>query len=283
MKIIQSHTLTDEQVTEIETLQDVSYLPEGLGNRVFLSSAMNVYNDLDCFFLGYEDNTLISILCAFFPGRKEVEFNGFTHPEHRRQGHFTLLVEHAICVYTAYPFSQVLFQREQNSQSGLSYLQKRYPELDRSEYVMVLEKQHWMNKEHIGTLELVEAQNKEDTIAVISDSFEEDREESSHTLEYLLSQADRKTFLYRFEDKALGVLNAAMEDGVWELHGVGIIHAYRNKGMGRRMLSLAFDYLFNEAEAIQLEVDSENPPALALYQKLGFRTTSRVDYHRLIL
>ena len=283
MNSIQSHTLTEEQMKEIEQLQDVSHLSEGLENRVFLSSEMNVYKDLDCFFLGYEDNTLISFLCAFFPSRKEVEFNGFTHPDHRRQGHFTRLVEHALSLYKPCSFTQALFQRELNSQSGLSYLKKRYPELDRSEYVMMLERQHWMNKEQSGTLELVTEQNKEAAIAVMSDAFGEDSKESSHTLEYLLSQADRKTFLYRFEDKALGVLNAAMEDGVWELHGVGIIHAYRNKGMGRRMLSLAFDYLFNEAEAIQLEVDSENPPALVLYQKLGFRTTSRVDYHRLIL
>ena len=53
--------------------------------------------------------------------------------------------------------------------------------------------------------------------------------------------------------------------------------------MGRQMLSLAFDQLFKDADTIQLEVDSQNPPALALYQKLGFSTTSQVDYHRLIL
>ncbi|NLE15179.1 MAG: GNAT family N-acetyltransferase [Spirochaetales bacterium] len=283
MNSIQSHTLTEEQMKEIEQLQDVSHLSEGLENRVFLSSEMNVYKDLDCFFLGYEDNTLISFLCAFFPSRKEVEFNGFTHPDHRRQGHFTRLVEHALSLYKPCSFTQALFQRELNSQSGLSYLKKRYPELDRSEYVMMLERQHWMNKEQSGTLELVTEQNKEAAIAVMSDAFGEDSKESSHTLEYLLSQADRKTFLYRFENKAIGVLNAAMEDGAWVLHGVGIIHDSRNKGMGRQMLSLAFDHLFNEAETIQLEVDSENPPALALYRKLGFRTTSRVDYHRLIL
>ena len=74
-----------------------------------------------------------------------------------------------------------------------------------------------------------------------------------------------------------------MEDGVWVVHGVGIIHACRNQGMGRQMLSLAFDQLFKDADTIQLEVDSQNPPALALYQKLGFSTTSQVDYHRLIL
>jgi ribosomal protein S18 acetylase RimI-like enzyme len=283
MRIVQNHILANEQIKAIEQLQDVALLPESLENRVFLSSEMNVYKDLDCFFLGYEDNQLISFLGAFFPSRKEVEFNGFTHPDHRRKGHFNRLVEHALCLYKAYPFNQALFQRELNSKSGLSYLQKRYPELDRSEYLMTLEKQHWNNKQQIGTLELVAEHNKEETITVMSDAFEEARDESTHVLSYLLSSTDRKVFLYRYEDKAIGVLNAAMEDGVWVVHGVGIIHACRNQGMGRQMLSLAFDQLFKDADTIQLEVDSQNPPALALYQKLGFSTTSQVDYHRLIL
>lgn len=275
--------LTKTQISEIEALQSLSFLPEGLENHVFLSSEMNVYKDLDCFFFGYEDNKLISFLCAFLPSRKEVEFNGFTHPDHRKKGCFTSLVEHALNLYGSSHFSQALFQRELNSHSGLTYLQKRYPELDRSEYLMTLEKQHWNNKEQIGTLELVTEQCKEETIAVMSDAFGEDKDESAHVLAYLLNQSDRKTFLYRKEGKAVGVLNALSEDGVWVIHGVGILQAFRNQGMGTHMLSLALDVLFKEAATIQLEVDSQNPPALSLYRKLGFQTTSQVDYHRLIL
>ncbi len=283
MQIVQNHTLTNEQTKEIEQLQTVAYLPEGLENRVFLSSEMNVYKDLDCFFLGYEENRLISFLCIFFPSRSEVEFNGFTHPDHRNQGCFTALVERALSLCRLHPFKQALFQRELNSQSGLSYLSKRYPELDRSEYVMTLDTQDWKNKEHIGSLERVTLQNREESIEVMSDAFEEEKDESSHVLAYLLSQADRKTFLYRFDNKAVGVLNAALEDGAWVLHGVGVLHAFRNQGHGRNMLCLAIETLFNDAQTIQLEVDSQNPPALALYKKLGFQTSSQVDYHRLIL
>ncbi|ADY14828.1 GNAT family N-acetyltransferase [Sphaerochaeta globosa] len=283
MQIIQSYMLTKTQISEIETLQSLSFLPEGLENHVFLSSEMNVYKDLDCFFLGYENDQLVSFLGAFLPSRKEVEFNGFTHPDHRRKGCFTLLVEHALTLYRPYSFTQALFQRELNSKSGFSYLQKRYPELDRSEYLMTLEQQHWNNKDTVGTLELVTEQCKEETIAVMSDAFEETLDESAHFLTYLLNQSDRKTFLYRQEGTAVGVMNALLEDGVWVIHGVGILHAFRNQGMGRHMLSLAFDVLFQDAATIQLEVDSQNPPALSLYRKLGFQTTSQVDYHRLIL
>lgn len=283
MQIHQYHSLTDTQVKEIEQLQAVAYHPEGLENHVFLSSELNVYKDLDCFFLEYEDKQLVSFLCAFFPSRKEVEFNGFTHPDYRNKGCYTALVEHALNLYRPYPFTQALFQREMHSQSGLHYLHKRYPELDRSEYLMTLDKQHWSKAERSGSLQLVDENTRDEAISVMSDAFGEDRDESARTLSYLLAQSDRKTFLYRYEEQPLGVLNAVMEDGMWVLHGVGILHAYWNQGMGKRMLSLAFDILFEDASTIQLEVDSQNPPALALYRKLGFQTTSQVDYHRLIL
>lgn len=283
MQIIQSYTLTNTQIDEIETLQSLSFLPEGLGNQIFLSSEMNVYKELPCFFLGYKNDQLVSFLGAFFPSRKEVEFNGFTHPNFRRQLCFTSLCEHALALYKPYPFTQALFQRELNSQSGAAFLQKRYPQLDRSEYLMTLEKQHWNTQKRSGSLELVKTDTKEETINVMSDAFGEDRDESAHVLAYLLSQSNRKTFLYRQDGKAVGILNALLENGMWVIHGVGIMHAFRNQGMGSRMFSLAFDILFENASTIQLEVDSQNLPALALYRKLGFRTTSQVDYHRLIL
>jgi ribosomal protein S18 acetylase RimI-like enzyme len=45
------------------------------------------------------------------------------------------------------------------------------------------------------------------------------------------------------------------------------------------MMESFLNTLTKKTEAVRLEVDSKNPPALALYQKLGFCTLNRVDYH----
>lgn len=283
MHIFKSHTLTEQQIKEVEELQERSYLPEGLRNRVFLSNDLNVIKELPCFFLGYEGTILTSFLGAFFPERNEVEFNGFTHPDYRRQGRFSALVEQALALYQQYPFEQVLFQRELNSTTALAYLKSRYPELDHSEYVMKLRKKNWVNTSSGGSLELVNEQNKRAAVAITCASFGESEGGAEHVLNYLLSQECRKTFLYRYEGVPIGIANASEEEGEWVLRGVGTLPDHRNQGHGRRMLSLALDHLFKEGPTAMLEVDSENPPALALYKKLGFQVTAQVDYHRLLL
>lgn len=55
----------------------------------------------------------------------------------------------------------------------------------------------------------------------------------------------------------------------------GVAPAYRGLGLGKLVVTLGMDYLFNKgANSIELEVDSSNEPALSLYKSLGFEKQS---------
>lgn len=284
MNIIATSTLTTGQEEQIKALQERAFHLEQLGNEVYLSSEMNIDKEKPCFFLLYEHNELVSFLCAFFPSPGEVEFNGFTHPSYREKGYFTTLVQEALKSYQLMPFKQALFQCETNSRSGKAYVQKRYPTLGRSEYVMALKRKDWKSSPAKGKLIRLTKVNRLLADPIVCETFEEEYSAATKDLDILLSDPEREVFVYEIDNQVIGMLNVHHENEERVmLHGVAIHPDTRGKGYGKAMMCLALDEVFKKVDTLLLEVDSENPPALALYRSLGFQTCSQVDYHRLIL
>jgi ribosomal protein S18 acetylase RimI-like enzyme len=61
--------------------------------------------------------------------------------------------------------------------------------------------------------------------------------------------------------------------------GMGVHRAYRRRGLGAQLLAAAVDWARNEdgLQWIDLEVLSENHPAVALYLRSGFTMTARIE------
>ncbi|MQG58312.1 MAG: GNAT family N-acetyltransferase [SAR202 cluster bacterium] len=60
----------------------------------------------------------------------------------------------------------------------------------------------------------------------------------------------------------------------------GVDPDYRGNGLGTAVVVSGMEYLNEQnVEAIELEVDSANEPALALYHKLGFRQVARTAWY----
>lgn len=54
--------------------------------------------------------------------------------------------------------------------------------------------------------------------------------------------------------------------------GMGITPAYREKGLGRRLIAAALDLARERGfHRVELHVHADNPRAIALYEKVGFR------------
>ncbi len=69
--------------------------------------------------------------------------------------------------------------------------------------------------------------------------------------------------------------------GEMEVYNIAVAHAYRRRGIGKKILRLALDAAARNAvsQAI-LEVRVSNAPALALYRSLGFRQVGvRPNYY----
>lgn len=66
-----------------------------------------------------------------------------------------------------------------------------------------------------------------------------------------------------------------------ELLTIAVDQKWRGKGVGRALLTAVFaDLMMSPARKMFLEVDEQNPSAIALYKRLGFKTvSSRKGYY----
>ncbi|MCK9548004.1 MAG: GNAT family N-acetyltransferase [Sphaerochaeta sp.] len=284
MTIVATEQLSTSQQREVEVLEEVVRDEEGQQNRLFLSNRLNWDPLIPCFFLGYHSRRLVSVLSAFFPTAEEVEFSGFTHPEYRNRGFFSLLVKRALAQYATLPFSRALFTAEATVASGQAYLASRYPVIERSEYLMSLERADHTPVAQPGTLKAVTRLNGEEAALLMSRIFFSDLQRSRERVSLMLLEQGRKVFLYYRRGLAIGVLNAQRNaPDTYMIYGVGIAEQHRSQGHGRAMMHLALTELFNEAATLTLEVESTNTHAITLYTSLGFRPVMQMDYHRLSL
>jgi ribosomal protein S18 acetylase RimI-like enzyme len=281
MNIIATHTLSVPQFVDVERLEAAARRHEALQSRLFLSNRLNIETELPCFFLGYKRGRLVSVLCAFFPTAEEVEFSGYTHPDHRQKGYFTALVRHALTRYKPLNFTRALFPIESTSSSGAQYVAHRYPVIDHSEYVMSLQRTEWTAPvPEKGILERVNHYTGTAAAQVMATVFGGGIDRARERVVMMLDQSGRAVYLYRLHTLAVGVLNTQSEGrGMVKIYGVGILPQYRRHGHGKAMMALALSNLFTEAHTVTLEVDSTNADAIALYTGLGFIPTMQIDFH----
>jgi len=80
----------------------------------------------------------------------------------------------------------------------------------------------------------------------------------------------------------VGFVLARLAAGEGEILTVAVARSHRRQGIGWQLMDAVLRQLHGErAEALFLEVDETNAPAIALYRRLGFREVGkRPDYYR---
>ena len=288
MEYLQTNKLTGKQLSDVLSLQKLCFSTENLSNEPFLSNELNCNKETPCFYLAYEENSLVSFLTCFLPSPTEAEVNGFTHPGFRHRGCFTSLLALSERTLKPYGYTQYLLQVEPQSKEGLLYVTKRCPDIARTEYRLSLAKETWENSKRPGPREIapirITAENFALYARVSASAFNESLEQSTSYISTIVNNPEREAFLCYHGESPIGVFNMHYErKNMAILYGIGIIPQYRGKGMGKQMLTLALDLVFARIQVAYLDVDSENPAALSLYRNMGFAASFQVDYHTLLL
>jgi ribosomal-protein-alanine N-acetyltransferase len=82
------------------------------------------------------------------------------------------------------------------------------------------------------------------------------------------------------EGKLMGYLICARYDTVWHLMNIAVDPALRRRGIARALLGQMFERAGADRE-YTLEVRTSNAPAIALYERFGFRSAgTRPRYYR---
>lgn len=85
-------------------------------------------------------------------------------------------------------------------------------------------------------------------------------------------------FVYQITDQIVGYCLWFTRPSHFRLYSIGVLPDYRGQGIADQLLAYAFSELPNKA--FRLEVRVDNPKAIQLYQKHGFRITKTLkDYY----
>ncbi|MFL5862025.1 MAG: ribosomal protein S18-alanine N-acetyltransferase [Solirubrobacteraceae bacterium] len=82
------------------------------------------------------------------------------------------------------------------------------------------------------------------------------------------------------EDRLMGYLICARYDRVWHLMNIAVDPSLRRRGVGRALLEQLIERAGRDCQ-YTLEVRTSNTPAIALYERFGFRSAgTRPRYYR---
>lgn len=184
--IVKKQRLTEAEITEVAELVALCKMHDGIDLTLLLEMMKDRTDNDTNDFLYYVDGKLVGALAFDSYGTEDKEMTGFVHPDYRRKGIFTALVNEAKVDAKARGIHQLIFVCDRFSRSGQAFIEAIGAQYDFSEHRMLLvdfkERDLDSYQEHI-TLRLA-AMADADVLAYVSaTSFGESERRTKEHLE----------------------------------------------------------------------------------------------------
>lgn len=282
--IVKKQRLTEAEMAEVTELVALCKLHDGIDLTLLLEIMKDRTDNDTNDFLYYVNGKLVGALAFDSFGTEDKEMTGLVHPDYRRKGIFTALVNEAKVVAKARGIQQLIFICDRFSRSGQAFIEAIGAQYDFSEHRMLLvdfkERGATSYKEHIVLQPATLADA--DVLAYVSaTSFGESERRTKEHLEQDIQNPRRRYYLVMLGNEPVGCFN------LWRGETTGIyafcvLPQYRKRGFGRQMLEQIIRQVRAESQQpITLEVDTTNTNAFDLYRSCGFKETTTVGYYAL--
>ena len=234
-------------------------------------------------FLAWKDGRLVAYLGLDL--QEPAEAVVVVAPDARRCGIGRQLVDAAGIEVRCRGGDQLMLTVPGASLAGLAFVTALGAEHDYSEYRMELDRSLLTPLEPPDEqFSLCQVGNKavETLIRISCAAFDLDPTRQRARFAEWLSRPGQRLFIGYEDGVAAGCVRVGDYDGVIYLHTFAVLPERQGRGLGGRILRAMVHLLVAEgAGPIRLEVDVENPRALSLYERSGFRTLDSFQYHRL--
>lgn len=284
ISFIKTASLNESQKNDILELEQSCRQRDCTQGNISITNSINFDGDIDCFYLLYEGDILVSFLTMFIPTPWQAEISALTLPSRRRRGHFTFLLSCAKEELKKYLISSVLFVCEPVCNDTKIILKKLGAEYGYSEYLLVYGKSKNNTTEGVSPLQLRKCIKDDfrDIVFLCAEIFNETYEDAHSLAEKSFNSKDISVFGAYLNNKLIGTCSVNFESADISIFGFGISPCYQGKGYGKLMLKLLIDKLHNmeNINSVTLEVNSTNQSAFCLYTKSGFSIKAQFDYYR---
>ena len=232
----------------------------------------------------YEGETLIGYLMLFPYLPNEYEVNALVHPDYRKRGVFTALLETAKQDATANGCEAFTFVIDREAKSGKAVLDHFGATYQFSEYNLVLKKAELFLKPNEVTLREATPEDRSLIIATLSEAFG-DPVDVTENIYQQIDTPDRVTYIGEVNGKAVGVIRALLtgEDAA-SIHAFGVKAGEQGNGYGTKMLKQMVQQLFRMGRTkLELDVETENKAALEIYKRAGFAVNGGYEFYMITL
>jgi ribosomal protein S18 acetylase RimI-like enzyme len=282
-QIIKPNKLSDTEIRDINNLVSLCNQHDHLRYTFDPNDDFKKDSDINHFLL-YDKDRLLSVVILFTP-RKEAEVSAFTHPEFRRKGLFSRLLNEARIELTRREIPDFLFLCDKNSKDGKTVVEHLKAVYEFSEYSMKLNPDKMSDLKMEAALHIrgIIVADKPALKEILKISFNEFKDEAEEYIDELFLSKKRIFHTVLFKDKIIGMIGVYPEGNKYYIHGFCIDPQYRAKGLGSQVLNFIVKKFhdLDPEKGIELEVRVENIHALSLYEKIGFQIMTAYDYSRL--
>lgn len=220
---------------------------------------------------------------ALLPVNPGPEATIFVHPEHRRRGIGTVLLDTMRAVARSRGLERFLAVNDAASTSGTAFLGASGGRYQESEYRLLLDP-HRIERSasrHPGfVLRRAGPADVDALIRVQTAAFGRDENLVHDAVLRAMEDERRHYHLGVLDGEPIGLLRTSIWESEADVTAFGVLPSHQGRGYGRQMLRDAIDLLLSDGqERITIEVATDNENALGLYRSCGFDVIAKFDYY----
>jgi ribosomal protein S18 acetylase RimI-like enzyme len=272
--------LTKEELKNIKMLQEICEKEGNLQLKLNFDMLESRSENRKEDFFHYEDGNIVGFLGSYYFGKK-VEICGMVHPDYRRRGIFSKLLEEVLQEAKKREARTVLLNAPNESQSAKQFLRNIPCTLSMIEYQMKWQNTELFEDQSITVRPSVSEEHKEAEIQLDVQCFGLNEKEAR---QYKKENKDLDTdlrLIIEVDGKIAGKMRISEINGEAWIFGFAVFPELQGKGIGRKALSKVVKMEDEKGFSIFLEVEAKNAHALRLYESCGFISYHSQDYYKL--
>ena len=271
--------LTKEKLVEIKSLQEICEKDGGFQLKLnFDMLESRPENSKDDIF-HYEDGQLVGFLGSYGFGNK-VELCGMVHPDFRRKGIFTSLLQKGLKQAIERNSQTILLNAPTKSQSAKEFLKTVPCTFSFAEYQMKWQKAVLTEDPSITIRRSVSDEDLEAEVQLEVRGFGFKEEEAREFNKSIRESGTDQNFIIEAAGKTAGKIRVSELNGEAWIYGFAVFPELQGRGIGRRALSKVVIEETRKGFPVFLEVEARNSNALGLYESCGFRAYHSQDYYK---
>lgn len=228
INIQSTNNLSKAQIDRIRVLEQTCNAFDNTNGELWLSNDFNQHEDMPCFFLLSEKQTLQGVMTIFAPMSEPAEISALVLPECRRNGHFRAMLCAAKAQLTKLQLRDIFFVHESKSAAGKQMIARWNIAPHHSEYLLGYDKQHAFEADKKTNIQLKSAteEDLDELLKINADVFDRSEEGFVGMLRKSIASEKTQCFKAMSGGRTIGVCNANHTDEGLYICGFGISPAY---------------------------------------------------------